>query len=293
MKSMTGFASIEAESEGLRLSLRLRCVNSRFFELKSQLPGEYLVLETEIKKRLQSQLYRASIELQIRRWVAPGGRAPKVFVHGSLAESYQRAFGVLAENLDLPLELSLRDFLKLPGLVVPEEAQKPSREERQFLFHCVEQLLAQCQKERIREGKATQSDLLRMLKLLEKECQAIERQRRRVLSQLEKKYLQRIEKLGMGLALDPQRLAQELVIQIDKTDITEELLRLQEHFREFRSLLQNSEEPVGKRLDFYCQELLREVNTIGSKAQTATITRHIVEAKGTIERMREIVQNVE
>lgn len=291
---MTGFAAFEAEIESLKLSLRLRCVNSRFFEFKPHIPPDYYPVESEIKKLLQSKIRRGSVDIYIHRKRQGKTSGAKVSVDESLAKNYFKAYGALARKLNITADADMKALAKVPGVFSIEENHKLSKSEKDFLFASLDKLLASCEKERVREGKATAKDLSDLISGLEKEVAGISSHRQAANKELEKRYRTKLEKLGLKNDVDDSRIAQEMVIQVDKSDITEEILRLKEHFREFKSLLKSKEEePLGKRLDFYSQELLREVNTIGSKSQHSAITKHIVEAKGMIERIREIVQNVE
>ena len=152
--------------------------------------------------------------------------------------------------------------------------------------------MAACVKERKREGVSLKKDLLGLLgELKEKtdEMQSWQTQVRAILLERMKKRLEGVEK---DLGLDPQRVAQEAALLADKADIAEELSRLDEHIKQCRALVSGSES-VGKKLDFYCQELLREVNTVGSKSQVSQLTQIVVDAKAIVERFREQVQNVE
>ncbi|MEC9281148.1 MAG: YicC/YloC family endoribonuclease [Bdellovibrionota bacterium] len=293
MKSMTGFAALEAEIETLKLSLRVRCVNSRFFEFKPHLPPDFYPVESEIKKNIQEKLKRGSVDLYVHRKKLSKSASANVVADENLAKNYAKAYKALAKNLKISEELEMPTLAKVPGVFNVEENLKLSKLEKNFLFSSLEKLLTACEKERVREGKAIAEDLNSILGSLENEVKQIAAYREEANADLEKRLHSRLEKFGLKSDMDEARIAQEVVIQIDKADITEELLRLKEHFKEFKRLLKAKEAVVGKRLDFYSQELLREVNTIGSKSQHSSITKHIVESKGMIERIREIVQNVE
>ncbi|MCB0408161.1 MAG: DUF1732 domain-containing protein, partial [Bdellovibrionales bacterium] len=148
-------------------------------------------------------------------------------------------------------------------------------------------------KERDREGKALKKELLHLLSQLKKSLKTVESMTESIRKELEKRFGDRLSQFSTGIDIDPQRVAQEVAVALDKCDIREEISRLDEHLSMFQSLVDNDSEPRGKKLDFYCQELLREFNTIGSKSSQAKLTQTVVDAKSIIEKLREQVQNIE
>ena len=184
-------------------------------------------------------------------------------------------------------------ILRVPGVLSVEESHDLPAKEKAFVKEILAEVLEKCQVERAREGKAMAKDLMGLLRHLEANVKKISEHRNEVNESLKERYLKKLDKLGLKEELEPSRLAQEIIVQVDKLDITEELFRLKEHFRAIKELIKIDDQVLGKKLDFYTQELLREMNTIGSKCQHSGITSFVVESKGTIERFREIVQNVE
>ena len=160
------------------------------------------------------------------------------------------------------------------------------------MFEVFYAALKSCEKERVREGEAIKKHLLVLVSGLEKEVQKILSLRNEANQHLQEKYEAKIKSRLKTSEIDYQRLSQEIVIQLEKGDINEEIQRLGEHVANFRMLVRNPQSE-GKKLDFYTQELLREVNTIGSKSQISDITQSVIEAKTLIEKLREQVQNVE
>lgn len=293
MKSMTGFAAIEKESEGVKLSIRVRSVNGRFFEFKPHMPADYFPLESEIKKRVNKSLRRGTVDIYIHRKNTGKKGSLDVVANDVLASKWAESYANLASALELDSKASMEQISRVPGVIQVEEQHKISDEEKSFFLSCLEEVLEACTSEKQREGKATLGDLNTLVDGLERNVVEISKHREAANEALKERYLEKLEKLGLKEEIDPARLAQEIVIQVDKLDITEELFRLKEHFRAIRELFSIDDSPLGKRLDFFSQELLREINTIGSKSQIADITSFVVDSKGIIERFREIVQNVE
>jgi uncharacterized protein (TIGR00255 family) len=164
--------------------------------------------------------------------------------------------------------------------------------EKQALLKVVSAAMDACDQERLREGASINKDLEVLLGNMDKQVVAIQKCRDEVNQGLQEKFAQKIKAKLAGVDIDPQRIAQEVVMQIEKSDINEELSRLSEHLLHYRKIL-GSDGGIGKKLDFYTQELLREVNTIGSKSNVSNLTTSVVEAKSIVEKLREQVQNVE
>ena len=207
-----------------------------------------------------------------------------------------KAFKKLSSELRLNENVRLEQISKQPDVIQIEENESLSINELSLLKKTFEAALKKFDVERIREGGALKKDLQKNLRDLQKHIQKVSKLReeanKMLLDRYESKVKARLPKEVAGQMMDPQRISQEIVIQLEKADINEEITRLVEHLKNFDKLV---ELPIveGKKLDFYTQELLREVNTIGSKSQVAGITEAVVEAKTLIERIREQVQNIE
>jgi len=173
-----------------------------------------------------------------------------------------------------------------------EEREEVSEAEKEAVFKLVSEAMMACDRERRREGQALEAELQRLCARLEDLVGRMEALKAEANADLERRYRERLQKLGFEGRVDDQRIAQEIVIQLDRADISEEMVRLREHVKAYRELLK-SQEPQGKKLDFYAQELLREVNTIGSKSHIAKLTSLVVDAKTVVEKIREQVQNAE
>jgi len=192
----------------------------------------------------------------------------------------------LAQDIRLSDMLSLRDVISL------EEGHPDMEAEWQLIGRALDAALADCDSMREREGAALRRELLDRLEKFEVIVRQIESQLPELLRQRQADLKLRVRKLLEGFDLDPLRLAQETAIMADKSDVTEELIRLESHIAQFRTFLAG-DEPVGRRLDFLLQEFLREVNTLSSKIANASIGHLSVEMKNEIEKLREQVQNVE
>lgn len=296
MKSMTGFGLARVQTTETLVEISLRSVNGRFLESRFHLPRAYFQFEVDLKKKLAELIKRGTVDVYISRRTRIAGESGRIVINTNLAKEYLKAFRKLSADLKLKEAVRFDLITRQPDVVVAEESDQVAQSEIQALRRAFDLALKKCDAERSREGLALKKDLIKNIKELSKFVQKINKLRDEANKQLqekfESKFKLRFPKDGSAGAVEPQRIAQEILIQIDKTDINEELTRLAEHIKNFERILE-SQGIEGKKLDFYTQELLREVNTIGSKSQLAGITEAVVESKTLIERLREQIQNVE
>lgn len=296
MKSMTGFGAFKAQNNEVSVEVSIRAVNGRFLETRFHLPRPYYTFETELKKKFSASILRGTVDVYISRKLKGSAVSGKIVVNSRLALEYVKAFKKLSADLRINENIRLEQISKQPDVIAFEEADSLNPAEVTMVKKCFEAALKKFDIERSREGLALKKDLQKNLKDLQRHMGRISKLRdeanKALLERFEAKVKARLPKEVAGQTMDPQRISQEIVIQLEKADINEEITRLTEHIKNFDKLI---EMPVveGKKLDFYTQELLREVNTIGSKSQIAGITESVVDAKTIIERIREQVQNIE
>jgi uncharacterized protein (TIGR00255 family) len=290
IRSMTGFGAGRGAAGGEELDVEVRSVNHKYCEVKARLPREVSALEHEVVRSVKDRLARGGVEVTVRRATPGGTVAPRVDV--PLAESYARAFAEIQARLGLPGAVTLADILQAEGVVRLEERavalDAVADALRRGLMTALDALVAM----RAREGQALARDLAARLDAVEGFVARLAELAPRVVEQYRTRLEERIAELSRGVSLDPARLAQEVALFADRTDVAEELTRLRSHAAQVRALL-GVAEPAGRKLDFLVQEMHREANTIGSKSQSAEIASLVVALKAEIERMREQVQNVE
>lgn len=288
---MTGFGSGRASVGREEVQVELRSVNHKFCEVKARLPRELSALEPALVKQLKDRLARGAIDLTVKRTAASeAGVAPKVDV--ALAQAYARAFATLEEATGLNGPIGLAQLAQLPGVVRLEEPEADLESVKVALEQATERALEGLLAMRAVEGLAIGADLLARLARVEKLSEEIRAQAPQILEEHRKAFGERVAALCVGTPVDPLRLAQEVALWAERTDVAEELTRLAAHLAQFRALLAAAE-PSGRKLDFLLQEMHREVNTLGSKSQHPDISSRIVELKAELERVREQVQNVE
>lgn len=287
---MTGFGSGSIVSRQLSCEVHVRAVNGRYLDIRCHLPKEYLRLESDLRKLVADSFRRGNIDIFVQRFVA-SQESLNVEIEEKLARKWMRAYANLGKALALQPDLTLDKVVSVPQVIHFIEPIKISRYETGAVFRALNQALRRCDQERSREGHSTRKDLIIQLGILQKLTRDMMALRKKTQRDLMTQFRKRIETLG-GVGVDEQRIAQEVVIYVDKMDIMEEVMRLREHVKQCQFLVFRSG-AYGKKLDFYTQELLRETNTIGSKALRSNLTQLVVEAKTVIERIREQVQNIE
>lgn len=292
MKSMTGFGQSKADSSNYEFEVTVRSVNGRFLEIRTHISRELLFVENDLKKLVEKYLHRGTVDLFISMKAKNHSALAQVKVNAELAKSYQKSYKLLAKNLKLKTSSSVENYARLPEVIEVEKNHSMQPEDVESIKSAVEKACQSCVKERAREGVSLQKEIVRLLTNLQTQVSQIEELRTAANEHLKEKFEQKIKAKLQGVDLDWNRLAQEITIQIEKSDIDEELTRLKEHLRNYHELSQSTE-VQGKKLDFYTQELLREVNTIGSKSNISKLTQIVVEAKTYIEKLREQVQNIE
>ena len=309
MKSMTGFgrsltvsrkaaaseaAPAEPRASEFQLDISIKSVNGRYLDLRFHLPREYASFEGELKSLLTPIFTRGTVDIYINR--LRSAETPTINVNLDLAEAWVQSYRLLAQNLHLNSEPTLEMISRVPEIFrVETESEVSDAEKSAVKVQLLEAALG-CDRERTREGAALQKELGVLCTKLQALAEQAEELKAEAGQELDRKLRERLEdqlkKRGFEGKIDDQRLAQEIVMMLDKADIAEEIQRLREHISAYAKLLMSTESQ-GKKLDFYAQELLREVNTIGSKSHLTKLTHIVVEAKTIVERIREQVQNIE
>ncbi|PWU21939.1 MAG: YicC family protein [Bdellovibrio sp.] len=292
MKSMTGFGFGKNESPQSYVEVSIRAINGRFFEPRFHLPREFLPLEADLKRILQKMFGRGTIDVFVSRKPKPAARKSRVLLNHEIARAFDKSLRSLAKEVNCGYEPHVELLVRLPEVLQVETDSEISPKEAKSLMQAMEAACQACERERLREGKSIKCDLERLLVQLKKQLDVISQIRGEVNEQMQARVEQRLKARLKGIELDPQRIAQELGLILEKSDINEEIVRLDEHLQNYQGLMVDGG-PLGKKLDFYTQELLREINTIGSKSTVSRLTQVVVEAKTIIERMREQVQNLE
>jgi uncharacterized protein (TIGR00255 family) len=291
LHSMTAFGRGEAEGDGYRFIVEVRSVNHRFCDVQVKLPRRYGQFEEEMRKRVAASFSRGRIEVGVTADEALE-KAEHLTVDVELARTYARLLRDLQKDLGLGGDLRLEALLTFRDIFIIREDEESRGRSWRVLSGALDGAMAECLRMRTEEGANIAADFSKRLQRLEELAGEIEARAPLVVQETRDRLAERIQALLGEVPVDEGRLAQETALLADRSDITEEVVRLRSHVRQFRDQL-DSVGPRGRQLEFLLQEMNREVNTIGSKANDLAISRQVIEAKTELERMREQVQNIE
>ncbi|MDZ7790763.1 MAG: YicC/YloC family endoribonuclease [Xanthomonadales bacterium] len=285
---MTAYARRSQALDVGQLTWELRSVNQRFLDLSLRLPEDFRALEPGIRARLQDRLGRGKVEVSLKFQPDSSANAAEMRINLDVARSLLRAHDEIADLAGGSAEPDLVHLLSWPGLIDQVDADlEPAFEPALALLDgAIEDLIAA----REQEGGSIARMLEQRLAGIEAQGRMVRERLPAIREALDKRFRERLE--ALDVAVDPGRVEQEVVMQLHKLDVDEELDRLDTHVAEVRRVM-TLDEPVGRRLDFLMQELNREANTLGSKATLAEVGQAAVELKVLVEQMREQVQNVE
>lgn len=291
LKSMTGYGRGETEKQGRIFSVEVRCVNNRYLDAKIKVPRDYSMLEDPIRKLISAFHQRGRVDLSLTV-AGDFSDLVDVRVNTGVARAYKDSLVNLAETLGIESDLSLAQFAQLPDVLVREQRAEDIDELESSVEAAVQDALQSCDEMRMCEAAVLVDDLAGRLTSFSAVLDEVEKRIPELIQQRQTSLQERLQKLLGSVDLDPMRLAQEVAVIADKTDVTEELVRLRSHISQFEEMLQTSG-AVGRKLDFLIQEFLREVNTMASKINDADIAHMTVGLKSELEKMREQVQNIE
>jgi uncharacterized protein (TIGR00255 family) len=293
MKSMTGYGRGECAQDGFKITVELGAVNRRQSEISVNLPRELEMLETPVRDTINRQIARGRVTARIGLHSAETKGSARAHLNTSLAKAYATELTKLSNELSLAGTITLDHILRAPGVFQTDEELVDAESVWPVVEKALKPALAALMKMRETEGAHLAKDLTARIGLMKTAMENIQKQSPHTAENYRQQLLTRIKSAGLeNIAPDDERLLKEIVLFADRSDISEELTRLQSHFQQFEDCRQ-SKEPVGRTLDFLAQEMNREINTIGSKANDAIISREVVTLKAELERFREQVQNVE
>lgn len=290
--SMTGFGRGEASADGFAVTAEVRAVNSRYLDISIRLPQEIQERELDLKELVQEKINRGKLNISVRLNQAQTGE-PEVTFNKELVKGYKKLLEELRTSANIDKSVTLRDLMSFNDIFVSREQDEETLKKIwQLTAEAATEAITQLNNMRRQEGKQLENDLHQRIDNIEELLKKISILTKNRAEEARDKLRERLEDLIGDESVDPERLEMEVAILADKMDITEEIVRLQSHIKFFREALQQ-DESVGRRLNFLSQEINREINTIGSKANSSEISRHVVHAKENLEQIREQVQNIE
>jgi uncharacterized protein (TIGR00255 family) len=288
---MTGFGRAVLNESNVEICAEVRGVNHRFLDISARLPRVYSAFEPQLRRITAEALQRGKVDVSVTR-SGNAGAIMDVNLDASLAATFHKKLTELISTLGLAGEVTVSDMLTLKEILTPVE--KPEAVEAEFpaVERALRKALASFDEMREREGRALWSDIETRVVLIRESAAGVKTLAHETTAAAADRIRRRIGELTDGVNLDEGRLHQEIAYIVDRCDITEELARIDSHLDQFSSSGRNGS-PIGRKLDFILQELLREVNTIGSKSGSALISRHVVAMKVELEKIREQIQNIE
>lgn len=291
MKSMTGYGSYESQSDNYHLKIDMKSVNNRYCDIFIKLPALLFSYEDKIKRFIKKDVKRGKVEVFIK--LNKLSKDDNSFdVDLPLAKNYYNSSRDISNYLGLNNDLSIKDIITMPGVLVESEDNEVSKELEDLLFTTLTKALESFITSRLSEGQAIKEDFNTKLSSIKDIVAKVEELSPISLKENEEKLKNKLNNYLDESEIDRQRIATECFLLVDKLSIDEEITRLKIHLDRFNHIM-NLEESIGRKLDFLLQEINREINTIGSKSNNIDILNNVVLVKSEVERIREQVQNIE
>ncbi len=290
---MTGYGRGECSKDGLKVTVEVSSVNRKQTEISVNLPRQMELLEAQIRDVINRYIARGRVTVRVSLHAGAGQASARMHLNVPLAKAYARELSRLSKQLKLAGPVTLDQLARAPGVLQTDEELAVETDFWRAVEKALKRALSQMVRMREREGAHLAQDLARRVAAMRKAAGQIARHAPTVAERYRQQLIERIKGAGLEApGVEDERLLKEVVYFADRSDISEELTRLQSHFQQFEDG-RRSNEPVGRMLDFLAQEMNREINTIGSKANDSLISREVVTLKAELEKFREQAQNVE
>lgn len=293
LQSMTGFGEAHSRQDGLAVAVEIRTINNRFFKLSVRTSEGYASLEPQIEALVRNSIHRGTIQINVR---VDRKRSPDDYrINVDVLDRYRRQLESLQQLWDIARPLSLEALLPLPGVVDDASGQAvDATEDWPVIEATVQAALESLGRMRGEEGRAMGADLMVNCRAAAASLDQIERRAPLVVEDYRNRLFDRLKRTlaDLNVSLEPADVIKEVSVFADRSDISEEIVRLRSHLEQFQATM-DVPESAGRKLDFLTQEMFRETNTIGSKANDVEIARSVIEIKTAIERIREMIQNIE
>lgn len=290
---MTGFGESHHQQTGMSVGVEVRTINSRYFKLSVRASEVYAPLEADIEVIVRQHIKRGTVQVSLR--VDRARTADDYRLNESALAAYRAQLEGMRSSWKLPQPVTLESLLQLPG-VVEESALhwSDAAEDWPQIQQTLTEAMGRLAKMRMDEGAAMAADLRGNAAAISRELEAIAARAPTIGDAYRARLVDRLDRVlaEYKLSLDPGDLIKEVSIYAERSDISEEIVRLRSHLQQFEVML-SEQESTGRKLEFLTQEMFREANTIGSKANDVQIARHVIEIKAAIERIREMIQNIE
>lgn len=291
VKSMTGFGRAVAETDGYVITVEIKSVNHRYFEFSSRIPRQYGFLDDKLKSYINSRVSRGKVECYVSI-DALNTEAAQVVVNNTLASAYVSALKELSKNYDLKEDFGASTVARFQDVLVVKKADEDEEKIWSYVKSVTDTALDKFIAMRTVEGEKMKNDISSRADYILSCVEYIEKRSPETVKEYNDKLVERVHDLIGDVSLDEGRVIQEVAIYADKVAVAEETVRLRSHLDQLKAFI-NADEPVGRKMDFLVQEINRETNTIGSKANDVDIARKVVDIKAEVEKIREQIQNIE
>lgn len=291
IKSMTGYGRCEQIDENRKIVIDMRSVNHRYADVSVKVPRSYGYLEDKIREYVSGEISRGKVEVFV--YIENYTSEDKVItLDHALSENYYSVLKELKETYGLRNDISISDLARFSDIFVTRSKEDDKDKVWEQVLPCLENAVADFVAMRIREGERLRENLVERAETIQGMIVKIEERMPKIVEEYANRLRERMTELLGNFQVDESRLLTEVGIMADRVCIDEELVRLKSHFKELEKILALSE-PVGRKLDFLVQEINRETNTIGSKANDFGVAKNVVDIKSEIEKLREQIQNIE
>ena len=284
IKSMTGFGRAVAETDGYVITVEIKSVNHRYFEFSSRIPRQYGFLDDKLKSYINSRVSRGKVECYVSI-DALNTEAAQVVVNNTLASAYVSALKELSKNYDLKEDFGASTVARFQDVLVVKKADEDEEKIWSYVKSVTDTALDKFIAMRTVEGEKMKNDISSRADYILSCVEYIEKRSPETVKEYNDKLVERVHDLIGDVSLDEGRVIQEVAIYADKVAVAEETVRLRSHLDQLKAFI-NADEPVGRKMDFLVQEINRETNTIGSKANDVDIARKVVDIKAEVEKIR-------
>jgi len=291
IKSMTGYGGAKSEAQGFEISIELKSVNNRYLDTSIRLPRNFIFAEESLKSVVQSHISRGKVDVFVSV-NSSGADSLVVSVNEVLAEGYIKAMRDLAEKYDLDKNIPVTAVTRFPDVLSVEKQEADKDELISVLSGVLEEALEEFDAMRSREGEKLRDDVLSRADGIERLKLLVEERSPQTILDYRARLEARMKEVLDNTAIEESRILVEAAIFADKISVDEETVRLSSHLSQLREMMGGGS-PMGRKLDFLVQEMNREANTIGSKANDAEVSKYVLDLKAEIEKIREQVQNIE
>lgn len=291
LKSMTGFGRAVEEIDGYVITVEIKSVNHRYFDFSSRIPRQYGFLDDKLKSYINSKVSRGKVECYVSVEALDTEDAA-VVINKTLASAYVKALKELSEEYSLNEDFGTAFVSRLPDVFVLKKADEDEEKIWQLVKSVTDEAIEKFIQMRAVEGAKMKEDVASRAEYILDCVSFIEERSPQTVKEYNDKLVERVHEIIGDVSLDEQRIIQEVAIYADKVAVAEETVRLRSHIAQLKTFLK-SEEPIGRKMDFLVQEINRETNTIGSKANDVDIARKVVDIKAEVEKIREQIQNIE